>query len=652
MAIRSSFFNSVNGDRRYLAYNFAEYFASFIGNGVFANPSNAFQVYEKENMIVNVKAGKAWINGYIAVNDGDYNLTITNADGVLNRIDRIVLRLDFNVRAINIAVKKGAFASTPVAPTLQRDAEVYELVLADVYVGKGITRITQSNITDQRMNKDLCGVVKGTVDQIDTTDLFNQYGSAFQEWFETVKNYLNDTAVGNVANKLAEHELSKGAHGLGIAELNTTAKTIREAINEVFISGNNVKKNMVDTLLSLDSTLPITINSGWSNIISALPNVSGKSAMNVFIQPTQPVTKDGIWFKTDYANRPEIENYAYQNYSDSLSLSTLTSPPVQIFSSSPLFHYKEKNMIILVFLTGNNVSIYTYDVLSRIYTLIYNADLGSGSRMYSFHKGYVYIFTVDSRAVRKIDVQTKMSTTLSYTGDLIPYSRDIFAEQDYLCVFLNGTLYKYDVKTNSVTKTIIATQPFANYSSASYFNGNLFVFVYANGFYHYNVQTNVWTKLKNNLPNGAAYTSLIANSQFDFYTLGGLNGSTYYSEIYKYDITEQIFKQVGNLSEKSNDLKAVIMENYIYVGGYYSPNVNVNKFERYAFDIGLIAGVNIDSINDLYKTALLSNKKYENLISIKNGFKSAYISLDGKTKLRGIDTYYGNGASWVLTNIK
>lgn len=206
MAIRSSFFNSVNGDRRYLAYNFAEYFASFIGNGVFANPSNTFQVYEKENMIVNVKAGKAWINGYIAVNDGDYNLTITNADGVLNRIDRIVLRLDFNVRAINIAVKKGAFASTPVAPTLQRDAEVYELVLADVYVGKGITKITQSNITDQRMNKALCGVVKGTVDQIDTTDLFNQYGSAFQEWFETVKNYLNDTAVGNVANKLIEHE--------------------------------------------------------------------------------------------------------------------------------------------------------------------------------------------------------------------------------------------------------------------------------------------------------------------------------------------------------------------------------------------------------------------------------------------------------------
>lgn len=639
MAEIFKFFNSAPGDERWhYASDFADYFGGVLSDGILHTDKQTdlgLRVRVVPNTLTTkVSVGKAIIKGYAYENTTDLTLKHDIPEPTLKRIDRIVLRLDLSnsSRYVKLFVKKGASATSPIAPTLQRDQYIHELSLAQVLVRENTTQLLASDLKDERMIESLCGLVSSII-SVPTT----QFQEQWDTWFESVKNegFAPYSDTGFKQN------------------LKTADKTnLVNAINEVFISGNNVKKNMVDTLLSLDSTLPITINSGWSNIISALPNVSGKSAMNVFIQPTQPVTKDGIWFKTDYANRPEIENYAYQNYSDSLSLSTLTSPPVQIFSSSPLFHYKEKNMIILVFLTGNNVSIYTYDVLSRIYTLIYNADLGSGSRMYSFHKGYVYIFTVDSRAVRKIDVQTKMSTTLSYTGDLIPYSRDIFAEQDYLCVFLNGTLYKYDVKTNSVTKTIIATQPFANYSSASYFNGNLFVFVYANGFYHYNVQTNVWTKLKNNLPNGAAYTSLIANSQFDFYTLGGLNGSTYYSEIYKYDITEQIFKQVGNLSEKSNDLKAVIMENYIYVGGYYSPNVNVNKFERYAFDIGLIAGVNIDSINDLYKTALLSNKKYENLISIKNGFKSAYISLDGKTKLRGIDTYYGNGASWVLTNIK
>lgn len=296
MAIRSSFFNSVNGDRRYLAYNFAEYFASFIGNGVFANPSNTFQVYEKENMIVNVKAGKAWINGYIAVNDGDYNLTITNADGVLNRIDRIVLRLDFNVRAINIAVKKGAFASTPVAPTLQRDAEVYELVLADVYVGKGITKITQSNITDQRMNKALCGVVKGTVDQIDTTDLFNQYGSAFQEWFETVKNYLNDTAVGNVANKLAEHTLEGNAHGIGDKKTLLTAQktTLVDSINEladyVRTPGYGVVTGTNAYAVTLNPA-PTSYKDGMGLVIKINTASTGATTINVNALGAKPILK-------------------------------------------------------------------------------------------------------------------------------------------------------------------------------------------------------------------------------------------------------------------------------------------------------------------------------------------------------------------------
>lgn len=235
MAISSGFFNSVNGDRRYLASNFADYFASFIGNGVFPNPSTGLQVVESNNMNINVKAGKGWINGYYVKNDGDYNLTLATADGVLNRIDRIVMRLDYSTRSIDIVVKKGTFASSPVAQNLQRDADAYELALADVYVGKGVTSITQSSITDQRTNTSLCGIVKGTVDQIDTTDLFAQYDTSFYEWFETVKDYLNDTAVGNVANELAEHVLDGTAHGIGDKNTLTTAQksTLVGAINEL-----------------------------------------------------------------------------------------------------------------------------------------------------------------------------------------------------------------------------------------------------------------------------------------------------------------------------------------------------------------------------------------------------------------------------------
>lgn len=182
MAIQSGFFNSVNGDRRYDAKWFAQFFASFIGNGVFPNPSTGLQVGEHSNMQTKVKAGKGWVNGYFVVNDSDHILQHDIADGVLKRIDRIVARLNYLTRQIEIAVKKGTFASAPVPPSLQRDTEAYELALADVLINNGATQITQANITDQRLNTALCGIVHGVVDQVDTTAIFNQY----QAWFNNI----------------------------------------------------------------------------------------------------------------------------------------------------------------------------------------------------------------------------------------------------------------------------------------------------------------------------------------------------------------------------------------------------------------------------------------------------------------------------------
>lgn len=180
MTVRSGFFNDVNDDRVYDAADFADYFASFIGNGVFPNPSTGLQVFENGNMTTVVKAGKGWINGYYVHNDSDFIFQHDIADGLLKRIDRIVLQYSTADRNIDIILKKGAFASTPVAPAVIRDADFYELVLADVAIGAGTTQITQGNITDQRLNNSLCGIVHGVVNQVDTTTIFNQY----QQWFE------------------------------------------------------------------------------------------------------------------------------------------------------------------------------------------------------------------------------------------------------------------------------------------------------------------------------------------------------------------------------------------------------------------------------------------------------------------------------------
>jgi hypothetical protein len=271
MAIISGLFNSVNGDRRYDAAWFARYFATFIGNGVFPNPSTGLQVTENGNMTTVIQPGDGWINGYFLTNDGQYILQHANADGVLSRIDRVVMQLDYAGRIINIVIKKGAFASSPVAPAIQRDPDYYELVLADVLIRPGITEILQSDITDQRLNSDLCGIVHGTVKQVDTTTIFDQYQSwlsnqkniyqgdmlewtdarkaDFMDWFASVQDILDDNVAGNLLLLIQQNEsdiksLIKIKRNVTITAsgwmMNTSTGLLEYVINDPDIQESNI----------------------------------------------------------------------------------------------------------------------------------------------------------------------------------------------------------------------------------------------------------------------------------------------------------------------------------------------------------------------------------------------------------------------------
>lgn len=189
-------FNSVDGDRVYKAEDFRNYFAQFIGNGVFYANANALKVVENGGMQVAVNAGAGWVAGAGYINDSALTLTLANADGALNRIDRVVLRCSYTERSIYVAVLQGAYSAQPAAPDLTRSADKYELALADVYVAAGATSITQSNITDQRLNTTLCGIVTGLIEQADTTDIFNQFEQYLSEFKTTyiadIKQWTSD----------------------------------------------------------------------------------------------------------------------------------------------------------------------------------------------------------------------------------------------------------------------------------------------------------------------------------------------------------------------------------------------------------------------------------------------------------------------------
>jgi len=317
VAITSGFHNSINGDRKYGADFFALFFGTLIANGVFPNPSTGLQVVANSNMTTSVKAGKGWINGYFIVNDGDYILQHDNADGVLKRIDRVVMKLNHLKREIEVIVKKGTFASNPVAPTLQRDADAYELALADVLIGNGATQITQVNITDQRLNTALCGIVHGTVNQVDTTTIFNQYQSwfndikgsvageldAFQEiqeqefltWFESIKDILEGDVAGNLASRIASLEqvvdshLANNVHHVKYAVDTGTA-------NAKIVSFNPAPSNYVDGMA-------ISFKNAVQNTGAVTLNINGLGAKTIIKSNGLPLSSGNLKANSIYTMR-------------------------------------------------------------------------------------------------------------------------------------------------------------------------------------------------------------------------------------------------------------------------------------------------------------------------------------------------------------
>lgn len=183
MAVTSGFFNSVSGDRLYNADQMSMYFEGLISQGVFENVGNRLQVTAGTGMTVNVGTGRAVVQSHWIKNDAALSLNISAADVQKNRIDAVALRYSTSDRSISIVVKEGtAVTGSATPPERTTSADVYELFLAYVSVPKATSEISQAQITDLRPSA-LCGWVTGIIDQVDTSDLYDQWENAYRQYF-------------------------------------------------------------------------------------------------------------------------------------------------------------------------------------------------------------------------------------------------------------------------------------------------------------------------------------------------------------------------------------------------------------------------------------------------------------------------------------
>lgn len=177
-------------------------------SGVFAAAQNAaVTAMDTPGMGITVSDGTGWMtdaggNGVVWWNDTEktsgqkLQLEIDMADGVLNRIDRIIVEW----KTINYAdlpeikVLKGTASSTPEAPALTNNSTVRQISLARVAVGAGITAVTASMITDERLDPAVCGLVTDGL-SIDTTTINAQYTALLDSLAQELADLEAGTAV-------------------------------------------------------------------------------------------------------------------------------------------------------------------------------------------------------------------------------------------------------------------------------------------------------------------------------------------------------------------------------------------------------------------------------------------------------------------------
>lgn len=192
MSVTYGFFNSIDEDRAYNADQISEYFDGLVSDGVYESVGSAMRVTAGDGLAVNVQPGRAIIECKWIKNDAALVINLSAAHVTLNRYTAIVLRLDKANRMIGIEAKDGLPASTPTKPSMTATSNIKELCLAYVYVAAGATEIRQSDITDMRASG-LCGWVTGVVQQVDTSTLFAQWQSAYEQYYAAMQSWQQTT---------------------------------------------------------------------------------------------------------------------------------------------------------------------------------------------------------------------------------------------------------------------------------------------------------------------------------------------------------------------------------------------------------------------------------------------------------------------------
>lgn len=200
-------------------------------SGVFGADGN-LSVTANGDMTVSVSDGVGWLandkaDGTVFWNDtkeqtgSELQLTIPLPDAILPRIDRIVVSWDTvdYAEKPRIEVLKGTPNNAPTAPELTNNTLKRQISLARIYVAVAASSISADNITDERLDPDVCGLVTDWV-SVDTTTMQAQFSSLL----EKVKTELAQLHGGTAMMTKAQYDPAGGGVNVCVQEYECVKK--------------------------------------------------------------------------------------------------------------------------------------------------------------------------------------------------------------------------------------------------------------------------------------------------------------------------------------------------------------------------------------------------------------------------------------------
>ena len=240
-------------------------------SGVFGAEGNLAMTVVSDSMSIQISDGVGWLSnangdGIVFWNDSEQTngikLTLTHdvADGVLDRIDRIVVTWETTnyVALPTISILKGTPSSIPVPPALTNNNIQRQISLAKVHIPAGTVSLLASMVTDERLDPSVCGIVTETV-KIDTSTIYDRVNKALKDVdnqskavLDAIQKELADLEAGT-AVELKKLQFSNVSVSAGNFVSDTTYQDFPYRAN-IALSG--VIESMIpEVVLSVDDAL-------------------------------------------------------------------------------------------------------------------------------------------------------------------------------------------------------------------------------------------------------------------------------------------------------------------------------------------------------------------------------------------------------------